>query len=76
MSSNQFHLPLYFNQLYDFVKQVPLEQKKKHIEVLQKDSSIEEIPHHHKSFVRDRIKNSKAKELLDWENIQDDFDGI
>jgi hypothetical protein len=76
MSSNQLHLPLSFNQLFELVKQLPLEQKKKLIKVLQKDNISEEIPSQHKSFVRDRIKNSKSSELLDWENVKDNFDGI
>lgn len=34
------------------------------------------IPEDHKALVRERIKNSKENELLDWDTIKDDFDGI
>jgi hypothetical protein len=34
------------------------------------------IPEEHKALVRDRIKNSKENELLDWDTIKDDFNGI
>lgn len=35
-----------------------------------------EIPEEHKELVRKRIKKSKEEELLDWEDVKDDFDGI
>jgi hypothetical protein len=35
-----------------------------------------EIPIEHQNMVIERIKNSKEDELLDWENVKDDFDGI
>lgn len=34
------------------------------------------IPEDHKALVRERIKNSKENELLDWDTIKDDLDGI
>jgi hypothetical protein len=76
-SANQLHLPLSFNQLFDLVKQLPMEQKKKLIKVLEKDNTTnDDIPEQHKALVRERIKNSKAANLLDWDNVKDDFDGI
>jgi hypothetical protein len=30
----------------------------------------------HQQFVLNRLKTSKEEDLLDWENIKDDFDGI
>ena len=35
-----------------------------------------EVPELHKKLVRERIKNSKASDLLDWETVKDSFDGI
>jgi len=35
-----------------------------------------DIPEKDKALVRERMKNSKADELLDWDNVKDDFDGI
>ena len=35
-----------------------------------------DIPEEHKTIVRERIKNSKASDLLDWETEKDNFDGI
>ena len=35
-----------------------------------------EISDVHKSLVRDRIKNSNDKELLDWDSVKNEFDGI
>ncbi len=35
-----------------------------------------EIPEEHKSLVRKRVSNSKAKTLLDWNSVKNDFDGI
>lgn len=76
-TANAFNLPLSFDQVFELVKQLPMEQKKKLVKVLQKESSInEDIPEQHKTLVRERIKNSKASELLDWDNVKDDFDGI
>lgn len=75
-ASNQLNLPLSFNQLFELVKQLPAEQKKKLIKVLQKEGLNNDIPEEHKVMVRERIKNSKASDLLDWENVKDDFDGI
>jgi hypothetical protein len=76
-ASNQLNLPLSFNQLFELVKQLPNEQKKKLIKVLQKENSNNDvIPMEHKNMVRERIKNSKATELLDWDDVKKDFDGI
>ncbi|MFY9309835.1 MAG: hypothetical protein WAQ28_12380 [Bacteroidia bacterium] len=40
------------------------------------EPSVYSIPEQHKSLVRDRIENSNAAELLDWDNVKDDFDGV
>ncbi len=40
------------------------------------DNQMPDIPEEHKTLVRKRIKNSNAEELLDWNTIKDDFDGI
>ena len=40
------------------------------------DDQVLDIPEQHKALVRERIKNSNASELLDWDNVKDDFDGI
>lgn len=34
------------------------------------------IPESHKKLVRERIKNSKHSDLLVWDNVKKDFDGI
>ena len=54
-----------------------MEQKKKLIKVLQAESVVADaIPEQHKALVRDRIKKSKVADLLDWESVKNDFDGI
>ena len=35
-----------------------------------------EVPEWHKTIVRERIKNSNTKDLLDWNSVKNDFDGI
>lgn len=35
-----------------------------------------EIPIEHQNLVLDRIKKSKEEDLLNWDDIKDDFDGI
>lgn len=35
-----------------------------------------EIPIEHQNLVLNRIKKSKEVDLLNWEDIKDDFDGI
>jgi hypothetical protein len=40
------------------------------------DSKNFVIAESHKKLVRDRVKKSKASDLLDWDIIQDDFKGI
>ena len=40
------------------------------------DEQAYTIPEKHKVLVRERIKNSKNADLLDWEKVKDDFDGI
>jgi hypothetical protein len=44
--------------------------------VKQSDDSLKDIPDEHKNLVRNRIKASKADDLLDWEKVKNDFDGI
>jgi len=34
------------------------------------------IPDEHKEIVLNRIKNTKEADLLNWEDVKDDFDGI
>jgi len=34
------------------------------------------IPDEHKEIVLNRIKNTKETDLLNWEDIKDNFDGI
>ena len=34
------------------------------------------IPKKHQEIVLDRIQNTKEEELLNWDDIEDDFDGI
>ena len=34
------------------------------------------IPEEHKKIVLDRIKYTREEDLLNWEDIKDDFDGI
>jgi|GEM_PF-967028 len=78
-SANPFHLPLSISQVFELVKQLPAEHKKKLIKALQKeDKENGEIPEEHKAIVRKRIKNSKASELLDWDksNKQITFNSI
>jgi adenylate kinase family enzyme len=36
----------------------------------------DEIPIEHQNLVLERIKNTKEEDLLNWENVKDDFDGI
>ena len=77
MSSTQLNLPLSFTQLFQLVKQLPVEQKKKLIKVLQTEGIVlDDIPEQHKALVRNRIKKSKADDLLDWDAVKNDFDGI
>ena len=35
-----------------------------------------EIPDSHKKVVRERIKKSKTDELLDWDKVKNNFNGI
>ncbi len=39
-------------------------------------TSNDEIPIEHQNLVLERIKNTKEDELLDWDSVKDDFDGI
>ncbi len=41
-----------------------------------KKENLQTIPEKHKDIVRERIKNSKASKLLDWDLVKNDFDGI
>ncbi len=34
------------------------------------------IPEEHKEIVLERIQNTKEEDLLNWDDIKDDFDGI
>lgn len=34
------------------------------------------IPKRHQEIVLDRIQNTKEEDLLNWDDIKDDFDGI
>ena len=49
-------------------------------EIATKDKSqtqeFVEVPEWHKTIVRERIKNSKPENLLDWDSVKNDFDGI
>lgn len=36
----------------------------------------QEIPKKHQSIVLERIANTNENDLLDWDNVKDDFDGI
>jgi len=40
------------------------------------EDTATEVPDWQKDLVRDRIKNSKEEDLLDWDQVKDDFDGI
>ena len=35
-----------------------------------------EIPDSHKKVVRERVKKSKTDELLDWDEVKNNFNGI
>lgn len=35
-----------------------------------------DVTEEHKKLVRDRIKNSKSEELLDWDKVKNNFNGI
>jgi len=37
---------------------------------------IMEISEKHKALVRNRIKNTKTEEVLDWDKVQNHFTGI
>ena len=39
-------------------------------------NSVLEIPVEHKKLVRKRVLNSKPENLLDWDSVKNDFDGI
>jgi exoribonuclease R len=39
-------------------------------------ASENEIPIEHQNLVLERIKNSKEEDLLNWDDVKDDFDGI
>ena len=41
-----------------------------------KKENLQTIPEKHKNIVKERIKNSKAAKLLDWDLVKNDFDGI
>ena len=58
--------------LFEFLKSLNYVSSVKQVD----DIQIFDIPVEHKTLVRERIKNSKDSELLDWDNVKDDFDGI
>ncbi len=39
-------------------------------------TSEDSIPIEHQNFVLNRVKNSHSSELLNWNDVKDDFDGI
>jgi len=43
---------------------------------LEIENSKTSIPKKHKEIVLDRIKKTKEEDLLNWDEIKDDFDGI
>ena len=53
-----------------------LVKKFKYQLVKSESDSVNDISEKDKSLVRERIKNSKASDLLDWETEKDNFDGI
>lgn len=59
----EFFMTLVKKFKYQLVKKVDEEQ-------------LYTIPEEHKKLVRERIKNSKNSDLLDWEKVKDDFGGI
>lgn len=74
-STANLNIPLSLNQIIDLIKQLPQKEQNKIVSLLQQQDDFE-VPQWHKEIVRERIKNSKEKELLDWNTIKDDFDGI
>ena len=74
MATTSLNTSVNFKKVYLLVQQLPLDQKKKLFKVLG-DVNFP-IPEEHKALVRKRIKNSKSTELLDWDKIKDDFEGI
>lgn len=58
--------------LFEFLKSLNYVSSVKQLE----DEQTFDIPEQHKKIVRERIKNSKASALLDWETVKNDFDGI
>ncbi len=45
-------------------------------QLVKNTDDLTHISEEHKTLVRERIKNSKASDLLDWETEKDNFDGI
>jgi hypothetical protein len=54
------------NFFLELVKNLGLNVKSKQLD----------IPEEHQKIVVDRIKNTKDEDLLAWEEVQNDFDGI
>ncbi len=54
------------NFFLELVKNLGLNVKSKQLD----------IPEEHQKVVVDRIKNTKDEDLLAWEEVQNDFDGI
>lgn len=55
-----------FRFFMELFKQLGLEVKNEEL-VISKE---------HQEIVQDRIQNTKEEDLLDWDEIKDDFDGI
>lgn len=45
-------------------------------QLVKNTDDLTDVSEEHKTLVRERIKNSKATDLLDWETEKDNFDGI
>ncbi|HBX51626.1 MAG: hypothetical protein A2275_09965 [Bacteroidetes bacterium RIFOXYA12_FULL_35_11] len=39
----------------------------------EKELSVYNIPEEHKQLVRDRIKNTKPENMLNWDDVKDNF---
>lgn len=63
------NIELYFQQLVEAIKQLPLEEKSILNDVLWKENM--EIPWGHQTIVLDRIEKAKkdSARLLDWEEV-------
>jgi len=56
------------------IKAIPLIEYLKTIDFLTVDVDDDtNVPEWHLEIVRDRLKNSESIDLLDWENVKDNF---